>query len=65
MLNMRRENSNYEISMYPTFVLQYICEKNKSHIIKLFSCGDDGIFSNDRPCVLLLKDKHFYNVWKY
>ena len=24
-----------------------------------------GFFSNDRPCVLLLKDKHFYNVWKY
>ena len=64
-LNMRRENSDYEISTYPTFVLQYVCEKNKSRIIKLFSCGDDGIFSNDRLCVLLLKDKHFYNVWKY
>ena len=44
MLNMRRENSNYKISTYPTFVLQYVCEKNKSCIIKLFSCSDDGIF---------------------
>ena len=64
-LNMRRENSNYNLSTYPTFVLKYSCEKNKSKIIKLFSCGDLGIFSNDQPCIILLKDDHFYNVWRY
>ena len=39
--------------------------KNACRIEKLFSCGDDGIFSNDKPCVLLLKDRHFYNVWEH
>ena len=37
--------------------------QNKCKIERLFSCSNDGIFSNDKPCVLLLKEKHFYNVW--
>ena len=33
---------------------------------KSFSCGDDSaIFPNDCPCVLLLKDSHYLNVWDY
>ena len=33
--------------------------------MKLFSCGDDGIFSNNKLCVLLLKDAHSYSIWGY
>ena len=61
---LRRENSMNELHKYPTYVLIHSTDdKNKCKIEKLYSYGDDGIFSNDRPCVLLLKDKHFYNVW--
>ena len=67
VLSMRRRNCNEESTTFPTFVLKYNDhDKSKgSHIIKLFSCGDVGIFSNDKPCVLLLRNGHFYNVWKY
>ena len=67
VLSMRRRNCNEEPTTFPTFVLKYDDhDKSKgSHIIKLFSCGDIGIFSNDKPCVLLLRNGHFYNVWKY
>ena len=64
---LRRRNCNEEPATFPTFVLKYDGhDKSKgSRIIKLFSCGDIGIFSNDKPCVLLLRNGHFYNVWKY
>ena len=64
---MRRRNCNEEPTTFPTFVLKYDDhDKSKgSRIIKLFSCGDIGIFSNDKPCILLLRNGHFYNVWKY
>ena len=32
---------------------------------KVYSCGDNRIFPNINPCVLLLKDEHFFNVWNY
>ena len=67
ILSMRRRNCNEEPATFPTFVLKYDDhDKSKgSRIIKLFSCGDIGIFSNDKPCILLLRNGHFYNVWKY
>ena len=68
VLNLRRRNCNEEPTTFPTFVLKYDGrDKSKGSycIIKLFSCGDVGIFSNDKPCLLLLRNGHFYNVWKY
>ena len=61
---LRRENCDLDLNDYPMYVLMhYNSGQNKCKIERLFSCGDDGIFSNDKPCVLLLKEKHFYNVW--
>ena len=68
VLNLRRRNCNEEPTTFPMFVLKYDGHdksKGSYHIIKLFSCGDVGIFSSDKPCVLLLRNGHFYNVWKY
>ena len=65
VLNLKRRNCNEEPATFPTFVLKYDGHnksKGSHHIIKLFSCGDVGIFSNDKPCVLLLRNGHFYNV---
>ena len=61
---LRKENSNVNLRDYPMYVLMHYNEtKNMCKIKKLFSCGDNGIFSNDKPCVLLLKNNHFYNVF--
>ena len=68
VLNLKRRNCNKEPATFPTFVLKYDGRdksKRSCHITKLFSCGDVGIFSNDKPCILLLRNGHFYNVWKY
>ena len=68
VLNLRRRNCREEPATFLTFVLKYDGHdksKGSYHIIKLFSCSDVGIFSNDKPCVLLLKNGHFYNIWKY
>ena len=62
MLNICLLNCSFCISNYPTYVLRYIDEKNGKSRIKKFSSGDNGIFFNDHPCVLLLKDGHFFNV---
>ena len=61
VLSLRRRNCNEEPATFPTFVLKYNDpDKSKgSHIIKLFSCGDIGIFSNDKPCVLLFEKWSF------
>ena len=57
-------NSSKEISYYPTYILKHsVDNKNRCKIGKLFSCGDNGVFSSDRPCILLLRKDHFYNVW--
>ena len=64
VLKFRRDNSSKEISNYPTYVLKHSLDnKNCCKIEKLFSCGDNGVFSSNRPCVLLLRNDHFYNVW--
>ena len=68
VLNLRRRNCNGEPATFPMFVSKYDGhEKSKGlyRIIKHFSCGDIGIFSKDKPCILLLRNGHFYNVWKY
>ena len=64
VLKFRRDNSSKEISNYPMYVLKHsVDNKNHCKIEKLFSCGDNGVFSSNRPCVLLLRNDHFYNVW--
>ena len=68
VLNLKRRNCNEEPTTFPTFVLKYDGHdksKGSCRITKLFSCGDVGIFSDDKPCILLLRNGHFYNVWKY
>ena len=68
VLNLKRRNCNEEPATFPMFVSKYDgSDKSKGSysIIKLFSCGDVGIFSNDKPCILLLRNGHFYNAWKY
>ena len=59
-----KENSNVNLRDYPTYVLMHYNEtKNVCKIKKLFSCRDNSTFSNDKLCVLLLKNNHFYNVF--
>ena len=66
MLSMCHSNCSSDVKDYPTNVLCYLNEKGgKLKIKKLFSCGDNGIFFNDCPCVLLLRDNHLCNVWNY
>ena len=67
MLSMCHSNCLSDVKDYLTYVLRYLNEKGgKSKIKKLlFFCGDNGIFFNHRPCVLLLRDDHFCNVWNY
>ena len=63
---IRRDNSSNRLDSYPMYILKHsVNNKNRCRIEKLFSHGDEGVFSNDKPCILLLKDKHFYNVWGY
>ena len=63
---IRCDSCSNDLRTFPTCILQYsVDNKNCCSIMKLFSCSDDGIFSNNKPCVLLLKDAHFYNVWGY
>ena len=63
---IRRDNSSNRLDSYFTYILKHsINNKNRYRIGKLFSHGDKGVFSNDKPCILSLKDKHFYNIWGY
>ena len=69
VLNLRRRNCNEEPASFPMFVSKYNGRdksKGSYHIIKLFSCRDVGIFSNDKPCVLLaiLKYGQPKNSWQ-
>ena len=65
ILNTIRSNSNHDLATFPVYVLRYKSEDNTACMEKVYSCGDNGIFSNTNPCVLLLKDEHFLNVWDY
>ena len=66
MLSMCHSNCSSDVKDYPTYVLCYLNEKGGNQRSKnLFSCGDNGIFFNDHPCVFLLGDNHFCNVWNY
>ena len=66
MVNLTCSNCNLELSTYLTYIMRYVNKGTKSYIEKVFSCSDDElIFSNDHPCVLLLKDDHYLNVWDY
>ena len=65
MLNMIRSNSNHDIATFSVYTLRYKNQDNTALMEKVYSCGDNGIFSNINPCVLLLKNEHFLNVWDY
>ena len=56
-------NSNLNLEMFPVYVLQY--DDKSISMGKVFSCGNDRIFTNVNPCVLILKDGHYDNVWDY
>ena len=54
------------LHFFPVYILRYVQGKNKNASIeKVFLCDDDGIFLSFNPCILVLKDGHFYNVWDY
>ena len=62
------ENSKSDpLNFFPVYILCYTTQgQNKNASIeKIFSCGDDGVFPSFNPCVLVLKDGNFYNVWDY
>ena len=59
MLHLICSNSNSNLSTFPVYMLQYVNQNDSAYIEKVFSCDDDGIFSNVNPCILLLKDEHF------
>ena len=67
ILKFMRENSNSDsLNFFPVYILCYIQRQNKNASVeKVFSCGDDGVFPSVNPCILVLKDGHFYNVWDY
>ena len=65
MLHLIRSNSNSNLSTFPVYILRYVNQNDSAYIEKVFSCGNDGIFSNVNPCILLLKEEHFLNVWDY
>ena len=53
---MCKLNSNDDIMTYPTYIFRYNVQGGKGcNVEKVLSCGDNGVFPNDRPCVLLLK----------
>ena len=64
MLHLIRSNSNSTLSTFLVYILQYVNQNDSAYIEKVL-CGDDAIFSNVNPCILLLKDEHFLNVWDY
>ena len=64
IVRFKHDNCSKDITSFPTYILRHFIEnKNTCKIEKLSSCGDEGTFPNDKPCVLLLKDRHFCNVW--
>ena len=68
ILKFMCQNSTSNVLIFPVYVLCYIYggdNINKASIEKVFSCGDDGIFPSFNPCMLTLKDGHFYGVWNY
>ena len=65
MLHLICSNSNSNLSTFPVYILRYVNKNHSAYIEKVFSCGDDGIFSNYNSHILLLKDEHFLNVWDY
>ena len=65
MMNLTRSNCNTNLNTFPTYILRYVNKGAKLYTEKVFSCGDNSIFSNDRPCVLSLKDDYYLNVWDY
>ena len=60
-------NCSNNAQNYPTYIFRYVknTKGSKRTIEKVFSCGDLGTFANDKSCVLLLKDHHYYNMWDY
>ena len=61
-----RQNYEKELRTYPVYVLMHKLGRGKrSHFRKLYGVNDNGIFPNLSPLVLMLKNRHYYNVWDY
>ena len=60
-----RQNCQKGLEDYPVYVLTYELRGTRFKFVKLFGIGDDGIFPNLDPIVLLLRDGHYYNVFDY
>ena len=63
-----RENSNSkQLKNFPVYILRYVESKSNKNVFieKVVECDDDGIFPHDNPCLLILRDGHFYNGWNY
>ena len=56
------------IRSFPIYILQFSqFDSNKKNVSiqKILGHNDDGIFPHDDPCVLMLKDGHYFNIWQY
>ena len=60
-----RQNCNRELMDYPIYILSYELRGTRFRFKKLFGTGDDGLFPNLDPIVILLRDGHYYNVFDY
>ena len=62
-----RSNSSFDTQNDPIYIFRYatMSKGNKCTIEKVFSCSDSGVFACEKPCVLLLKDSHYLNVWNH
>ena len=60
-----RQNCSKELISYPIYVLSYELRGTRSRFKKLFGIGNDGLFPNLDPIVVLLRNGHYYNVFDY
>ena len=61
-----RQNCKKELHTYPVYILMHELGRGKrSRFRKLYGVNDNGIFPNLSPLVLMLKDRHYYNIWDY
>ena len=50
---------------FPVYILQFMNDSSGRNVSlqKILECNDEGLFPHTNPCVLLLKDRHYFNVW--
>ena len=59
------QNCSRDLMTYPVYVLSHELRGKRSRFKKLFGTGDDGLFPNLNPMVILLRNGHYYNVFDY